>query len=205
MRTIAQIIMAFALGLAPLSAAFADGGGGGAAATGCRIHVGAFTLMFSAYQPQLTADTKYCTDIPGLGRTNMVVDYEAKEGSTSIGSQRKLDQKIKEMKVAVKLVRESDGKVIVEEPPKKLRSGILETVANLEQAGEYKLNVKLIDPEGKELEDHLELTVGIDSGAQLRTMIIALVVLFAVFYLTYLSHAGFRQKVDAIFGKVKDF
>lgn len=204
MRTIARIVFTFALGIATLSTAFADGGGGGAAATGCRVRVGPFTLMFSAYQPQLTADAKYCTDIPGLGRTNLVIDYEAKEGSTSIGSQRALDQKVKEMKIGIKVTREADGKVIAEEPPKKLRSGILETVANLDQKGTYAFEVIMVDPEGKEMENHLELTVGQDSGSQLRTMIIAFVVLFAVIYLAYLSHAGFRDKVDAMFGKKKD-
>ncbi len=205
MRTFVRLILALSLGVASLSPAFADGGGGGGAATGCRLSVGPFTLLFSAYQPQLTADAKYCTDIPGLGRTNLVVDYEAKEGSTSIGSQRRLDREIKKMKLGVKLIRESDGKVLVDEPPKAFRSGIVETVANLDQPGSYEFEVKLVGPDGKEMENHLELTVGKDSGEQLRNMIIAFVVLFAVFYLAYLSHAGFRQKVDALFGKLKEF
>ena len=204
MRTFAQLIFTIVLGFAAMSPAFADGGGGGTT-TGCRIPVGPFTLLFSAYQPQLTADAKYCTEIPGLGRTNLVIDYEAQEGSTSIGSKRKLDQQIKEMKLGVKLIREEDGKVLVEEPPKLFRSGIVETVANMDQPGVYELEVVLVDPNGKEMENHIELKVGSDSGEQLRTMIIAFVVLFAVFYLAYLSHAGFRQKVDALFGKAKNF
>ncbi len=161
--------------------------------------------MFSAYQPQLTGDKKYCTQLPGLGRTNLVFDYESNEGTAAIGAKRALDQKIKDMKLTFKVIRESDGSVITEVPPKKMRGGILETVVDFDQPGNYEIELALIGPNGEELENHMELLVGVDSGSQLRTYIIVAVVLFALVYILYLSHAGFRSKVDVVLGKFKNF
>ena len=204
MRYVIQLFMAFFLGLAMVPTAFADGGGGGMGDF-CRVRIGKFTLMFSAYQPHLTGDKKYCTEIPGLGKTNLVFDYESQEGTAAIGKKRELDKLIKEMKLGVKVVREDDGKVIVEEPPKKMRGSLLETVADFDKPGKYEIDLVLVDPAGKENKEHVELMVGVESGAQLRTMIIAVVVLFAVFYIAYLSVAGFREKVDAVLAKLKSF
>ncbi|BCX82094.1 hypothetical protein MIT9_P1678 [Methylomarinovum caldicuralii] len=204
MRSLFQFFVALMLGFASLTPAFADGGGGGGGDF-CRVLVGDFTLMFSAYQPQLTGDRKYCTQLPGLGRTNLVFDYESKEGTTSVGATRALDQKIKEMKLTFKVVRESDGTVIAEVPPKKMRGGIVETVVDFEQPGNYEVEVKLVDPNGKEYENHLELLVGVDSGSQMRLYMIVGVVLLALVYILYLSHAGFRAKVDVVLGKFKNF
>ncbi len=204
MRYVIQLFMAFFLGLAMVPTAFADGGGGGMGDF-CRVRIGKFTLMFSAYQPHLTGDKKFCTEIPGLGKTNLVFDYESQEGTAAIGKKRELDKLIKEMKLGVKVVREEDGKVIVEEPPKKMRGSLLETVADFDKPGKYEIDLVLVDPAGKENKEHVELMVGVESGAQLRTMIIAVVVLFAVFYIAYLSVAGFREKVDAVLAKLKSF
>ncbi len=204
MRYVIQIFVALILGLAVVPGAFADGGGGGMGEF-CRVRIGKFTLMFSAYQPHLTGDRKFCTDIPGLGKTNLVFDYESQEGTAAIGKKRELDKLIKEMKLGVRVVREDDGKVIVEEPPKKMRGSLLETVADFDKPGNYEIDLVLVDPAGKETKEHVELTVGVESGAQLRAMIIAAVVLIAAFYLAYLSIAGFREKVDAVLAKLKSF
>ncbi len=204
MRSLSQLFVALILGLVSLTPAFADGGGGSMGEF-CRVRLGDFTLMFSAYQPQLTGDKKYCTQLPGLGRTNLVFDYESNEGTAAIGAKRALDQKIKDMKLTFKVIRESDGSVITEVPPKKMRGGILETVVDFDQPGNYEIELALIGPNGEELENHMELLVGVDSGSQLRTYIIVAVVLFALVYILYLSHAGFRSKVDVVLGKFKNF
>ncbi len=188
------------------SLAFADGGGGGGMGSSCRVELEDFTFMFSAYQPHLTGDKKYCTDIPGLGRTNLVLDYEAKEGSTSVGKKRIVDQRIKEMMVGVEVVRASDGKVLAEIPPKKIRSGVLDTVVDFDQKGMYELHLKMVDADGKEVgETHFPIKVGYDSGAQFRTVLVGGTVLFALLYILYLTSAGFKQQVDKFLGKLKGF
>lgn len=188
------------------SVATADGGGGGGMGSSCRINIGDFTFMFSAYQPQLSGDTKFCTQMTGLGRTNLVLDYEDKEGSVSVGEKRALDKEIKKMKVGVEVIRPADGKVLVDIPPKPIRGGILETIADFPEKGDYELHIKLVDENGNEVgENHVPLRVGIDSGSQMRMTIIVATVLFALIYLMYLSSAPFKEKVDGVLAKLKKF
>ena len=44
----------------------------------CRVMVGSQLVHFTAYQPQLTGTTEYCNNIPELGQSTIVFDYEGK-------------------------------------------------------------------------------------------------------------------------------
>ncbi|MFN3919800.1 MAG: hypothetical protein ACK4JF_05870, partial [Methylohalobius sp.] len=182
------------------SSAFANGGGGGTVGGGCRLSVGDFALMFSAYQPQLTGDAKFCTEIPGLGQTNLVFDYESLEGSTAKKASLDLDRQIKEMTIEIEIKKGDQS--IFKRPPEKFKTGILESVVNFQEAGDYVVEVKLTDPSGKTVENHLPLKVG-TGGTSLRNLIIAAVLIVAAVYLFYLSSAGFRKKVDDMLVKIK--
>lgn len=179
--------------------AFANGGGGPVGG-GCRFSIGDFTLMFSAYQPQLTGDAKFCTEIPGLGSTNLVLDYESLEGSAA---QKKLDldRQIREMTIEVE-VKKGDQNIF-KRPSESFKKGIIESIVNFQEPGEYLVEVKLTDPSGKTIDSHLPLKVGSGAGASLRNLIIAVAVIVAAVYLFYLSSAGFREKVGGILAKIK--
>jgi hypothetical protein len=180
------------------SAAFADGGGGGTVGGGCRLPIGDFTLLFSAYQPQLSGDTRFCTELPNTGTTHLVFDYESLEGSTAQKNLLALDKKIKEMTIEVE-VKKGDQSLF-KRPPQKLKAGSIETVVDFPEAGEYTVEVKLTDPEGKTLENHLSLKVG-TGGVALGTLLVIAVVIAAAVYMLYLSSAGFREKVQNLLAK----
>ncbi len=182
------------------TAAFANGGGGGTVGGGCRLPVGDFTLLFSAYQPQLSGDTRFCTELPNTGSTHLVFDYESLEGSTAQKSLLALDKRIKEMTIEIE-VKKGDQSLF-KRPPQKFKAGSIETVVDFPEAGEYTVEVKLTDPEGKTVENHLPLRVEA-GGVALGTLIVIVVVIGAAVYLLYLSSAGFREKAQAILAKGK--
>lgn len=202
MRTMTKsILMLWTLLLG--TPAFADGGGGGGVGGGCRLPVGNFFLMFSAYQPQVTGNVKYCTTLPNLGHTNLVFDYETLEGTTAQKSKLNLDRQIKQMMIEVEVVK--DGQTIYERPAESMEKGTIESVVDFKEAGEYEVHVTLTDPNGKSIENHMALQVGKDTGETTRNAIIAAVIIFAVLYFVYLSSAGFRKQVDALIAKFKKF
>ncbi len=211
------------------TAAFADGGGGGGVGTGCRLPMGKFVLMFSAYQPQLTGSKKYCTTLPKLGRSNLVFDFETMgdttetllkgtKGSTVLGTPEgtkntleNLDDRMKEMSGLMKQmtmsmeVVDNNGRTVFERPPEKMDRGTVESVVDFKEAGKYEVHVTLTDPKGKSMENHLAIQVGKDPGETTRNMIIAIVVIFAVLYFIYMSSPGFRKQVDGVIAKLKNF
>lgn len=195
--TIRSILMLWAIFFS--ITAFANGGGG-TVGGGCRLLVGDFALTFSAYQPQLTGDARFCTEIPGIGPTNLVFDYESQEGSTAQKAMLTLDRQIKEMTIGVE-VKKGDQSVF-KRPPESFKKGVIESVVNFPESGDYVVEVKLTDPSGKTIENHLPLKVG-TGGTSLRNLIIAAVVIVAAVYLFYLSSAGFRKKVDDMLAKIK--
>ncbi|MCX8050025.1 MAG: hypothetical protein N3A55_10280 [Methylohalobius sp.] len=159
-----------------------------------------FALIFSAYQPQLTGDARFCTEIPGLGSTNLVIDYETQEGSTAQKERIDLDRRIKEMTIEVE-VKKGDQSIF-KRPAESFKKGSIESVINFQEAGNYVVEVKLTDPSGKTIESHFPIEVGKGEGA-LRNLIIAAVVIGAAVYLIYLSSAGFRTRVDSLLGRIK--
>lgn len=182
------------------SAAALANGGGGTVGGGCRFSIGNFTLMFSAYQPQLTGDAKFCTEIPGVGLTNLVLDYESLEGSTAQKEKLDLDRQIRDMTIEVEVKRGDQS--IFKRPAESFKKGVIESVVNFQEPGEYLVEVKLTDPSGKTIDSHFPIKVS-SGGTSLRNLIIAVAVIGAAIYLFYLSSAGFRGKVDSMLAKVK--
>nr|BAL54141.1 hypothetical conserved protein [uncultured Gammaproteobacteria bacterium] len=200
MLTIAIRFVAISWAIFLSAAAFADGGGGGTVGGGCRLAIGDFTLMFSAYQPQLTGDARFCTEIPGLGSTHLVFDYESLEGSTAQKAKLDLDRQIKAMTIEIE-VKKGDQSIF-KRPPEPFKTGIVESVVNFQEAGDYLIEVKLADPSGKTFESHLPIKVSVGESS-LRNLIIFAVIFIAAVYFLYLSSAGFREKVNAVLTKIK--
>lgn len=196
--TIRSILIIWAIFFS--AAAFANGGGGGTVGGGCRLLIGDFALMFSAYQPQLTGDARFCTEIPGVGPTNLVFDYETQEGSTAQKALLDLDRRIKEMTIEVE-VKKGDQSLF-KRPAESFKRGSIESVVNFQESGDYVVEVKLTDPSGKSIDSHFPLKVG-TGGASLRNLIIAAVIIVAAVYLFYLTSAGFRGAVESILAKIK--
>ncbi len=121
----------------------------------CRIRVGFEKIHFTAYTPTITAGQEYCNVIPNLGPTNLVFDYEGK--------------KLRDVSVEFEVTKEPEGTRVFYQEPKKIKTGTVNGQVDFSQfgAGDYLAHVAIVH-EGKKLDTHLPLSVGVggdsDSG-----------------------------------------
>lgn len=188
-----KLIKAISLGLGltlgalnPFSSAYAHGGAS-VDTDQCRIFVGPHLVHFTAYQPQLTGSTEFCGEIPELGNTTMVFDYEGKA--------------LRNMTVEVEMTKEPEGTQIAHIPPSTHGTGTFNTTHNFTEGGKYLIHVSLVN-EGTKIDAHIPLKVGTAKNevSTSNKVIIATVVVSAL-YLAYLSSASFKGLVDGIFKK----
>lgn len=186
-----SLVLPFALLLAallPFTNAFAHGGAS-VDTDQCRISVGPHLVHFTAYQPQLTGNAEFCGDIPEIGPTVMVFDYEGKA--------------LRNMTVEVEFTKEPEGSRILYLPPSTHSSGTFNTSYNFTDPGKYLVHVTLVN-DGQKIDAHIPLKVGTAKNEiSSSTKIIIVTVLVAVLYILYLSSAPFKALVDGIFSKVK--
>ncbi len=186
-----SLVLPFALLLAallPFSTAFAHGGAS-VDTDQCRISVGPHLVHFTAYQPQLTGNAEFCGDIPDIGSTVMVFDYEGKA--------------LRNMTVEVEFTKEPEGSRILYLPPSTHSSGTFNTSYNFAEPGKYLVHVTLVN-EGQKIDAHIPLKVGTAKNElSSSTKIIIVTVLVAVLYILYLSSAPFKAFIDGIFSRLK--
>ena len=155
----------------------------------CRIFVGPHLVHFTAYQPQLTGSAEFCGEIPELGTTIMVFDYEGKA--------------LRNMTVEVEFTKEPEGTRIAYLPPATHASGTFNTTYNFTEGGKYLAHVTLIN-EGQKIDAHVPFKVGTAKGeVSGSTKIIIITVLVAALYLLYLSSAPFKSFIDGLFSRLK--
>lgn len=153
----------------------------------CRVILGSHIVHFTAYQPQLTGSTDYCTDIPETGMTSIVFDYE--------------DKALRNMTVSFEITKEPEGTTIFKQEPTKLPTGTFNTNVNFTEAGKYRVHVS-IENEGQTADEHIGLKVGTaQTGLSNTTLFVIGVLLVAGLYILYLSNAGFKELVDKLLKK----
>jgi len=171
----------------PVTPAWAHGGAS-VDTDQCRIFVGPHLVHFTAYQPQLTGSTEFCGEIPELGTTVMVFDYEGKA--------------LRNMTVEVEFTKEPEGTRIAYLPPATHNSGTFNTSYNFTEGGKYLAHVTLIN-EGTKIDAHVPFKVGTAKNElSSSTKIIVATVLFSVLYLIYLSSAPFKGFIDRLLKKI---
>jgi len=148
----------------------------------CRVQVGSHLVHFTAYQPQLTGTTEYCNNIPELGQSTIVFDYEGKA--------------LRNMTVEFEITKEPEGTRFFYSPPATHSNGTFNQNLNFTEAGKYLVHVTLVN-EGQKIDAHIPFTVGKGAaGVQTSTIVVVLTLLIAVLYILYLSNAGFKGFVD---------
>ena len=153
----------------------------------CRVIVGSQIVHFTAYQPQLTGTTEYCNNIPELGQSTIVFDYEGKA--------------LREMTVEFEITKEPEGTRFYYEPPATHPKGTFNTNLNFTDPGKYLVHVTLVN-ENQKVDAHIPFTIGKGAaGVPTSTIVVILTVLLAALYILYLSHAGFKAMVDKLFNK----
>jgi len=153
----------------------------------CRIFVGPHLVHFTAYQPQLSGTTEFCGDIPELGPTTLVFDYEGKA--------------LRDMSVEMEVTKEPEGSRVAYLAPSTHPTGTFNTTINFNEPSKYLAHVTLVN-EGERIDAHIPFKVGTSkTGLSSNTIIVILVVLVTGLYLFYLSSPGFKAAVDKILKK----
>lgn len=95
----------------------------------CMRRIGENMIHLSAYQPQVDEEGHYCTDIPKVGSTIMVIDL--------------VDPALREMPIGLKIIkgdRAEGGEIITDLRPAIYRDGVISMQKALEQ-GKYLIQV----------------------------------------------------------------
>ena len=176
--------------LIPVSVTWAHGGASVEADT-CRINVGPHLVHFTAYQPQLSGTTEFCNNIPELGKSVIVFDYEGKA--------------LRNMTVEFEITKEPEGSRIFYKEPSKAPTGTINTEVNFTTPGNYLAHVTLVN-EGQKVDAHVPFSVGSAGagGISTSTILIILVVLAAAGYIFYLSNPKFKAIIDRLSKKTKE-
>jgi len=153
----------------------------------CRIFVGPHLVHFTAYQPQLSGTTEYCNDVPELGPTTLVFDYEGKA--------------LRNMTVEMEITKEPEGSRVFYMPPAVHPTGTFNTSINFTEPSKYLAHVTLLN-EGERVDAHVAFKVGAAKGSLSTNMLIVIaVVLLTAIYIFYLSNAQFKALVDRLMNK----
>lgn len=179
----------FLLILLGSSASWADGGGGPSSGPGggCRLQLDTHLVSFTAYQPQLTGNSPYCTDIPETGTISVVFDLE--------------DKALRDIPVEFEITREKDGSQIMHQPPGKILNGVFNRTLNITDVGDYIAKVSLVE-NGKKHEAHLKFHVAEAHGIPLNTALVIGIVLMVAGYFLYQSNPAFQASVKKLMGKL---
>ncbi|KAF3982184.1 MAG: hypothetical protein HFP81_04600 [Methylococcales symbiont of Hymedesmia sp. n. MRB-2018] len=174
------------LGLLFSSALWAHGGAAGTDTDQCKFELEPdHWIHYTAYQPSSYPGDEFCGNLPDLGTTTLLVfDYQ--------------DIRYRNMAVEFEVTKEPEGTVIFKKNAKKHKSGTVNlNIGNIVEAGKYLIHITLLQDSGERLDAHMAFQAGSGKGTSKITLLIYLLVLLAVFYVFYISNAGFKMKVDS--------
>jgi hypothetical protein len=185
------------LGLFFSSALWAHGGAAGTDTDQCKFELEPdHWIHYTAYQAGYPGE-EFCGNLPDLDSlTKLVFDYQ--------------DIRYRDMKVSFEVTKEPEGTTVFKKDAQKHKSGtvVLQLDQGLPDVGKYLIHITLEPDEGQtgveRLDAHMAFRAG--SGQATSTSGMLLYVFFALagLYMLYLSHDGFKNKVDEILGKVKE-
>lgn len=96
----------------------------------CMRQIGENVIHLSAYQPEFDVEGHYCTDIPQVGETLLVVDL--------------VDPSLRDMPIGLKVFKgnnETDGELIANLSPRYYEDGVISTYSALNEKGVYSITV----------------------------------------------------------------
>ncbi len=132
----------------------------------CRIQVGYEPMHFTAYTPTSSKSKQYCQDIPYLGLTNLVFDYEGK--------------KLRHITIAFEVTKEPEGSRVFYQQPEKHLSGTFAKNVDLTTfgIGAYMAHITIVHKD-KKLDTHLPFNVKPKSrfGFRLLMLIVLIIAL----------------------------
>lgn len=95
----------------------------------CILKVGPYGMHLTGYQPDLSAGKESCGEVPGVGRTVLVLDY--------------IEGELRSLPVEVRVIRDTGSEqdlqaiTVVHLPPKVYSSGFISFEHNFDKPGKY--------------------------------------------------------------------
>ncbi len=149
----------------------------------CRFSVGDDVIHFTAYTPQATGGQGFCHQIPNVGMTHLVFDYEG--------------TKLRETTVEFEITKEPEGVRIFYQEPKVIKKGSVDAQVDFSQhgAGEYLAHVT-ITYKGEKLDSHLPFSIGVepdDGGSTVFVSVLLGILAVAVIGMVVMSRRNSKN------------
>ncbi|WP_340122339.1 hypothetical protein [Methylobacter svalbardensis] len=181
------------LGLLFSASLWAHGGAAGTDTDQCKFELEpTHWLHYTAYQPNAFPAEDFCANIPRANElTLLVFDYQ--------------DIKYRDMAVEFEVTKEPEGTSVFKLPAAKHKKGTVELRLpnGVPEAGNYLIHITLVPDSGDRLDAHMSFKAGGGQAVSRNNMLLYALFAFAGLYVLYLSHAGFKSKVDEIIAKIK--
>jgi len=190
-----KMITKIFLGLAGLmlsTSLWAHGGAAGTDTDQCKFELEKdHWLHYTAYEPNSFPAEEFCANLPKLNEPILLVfDYQ--------------DMKYRNSTVEFEVTKEPEGKRVFFLPGTKHKKGTVELKLpnGVSEAGKYLIHITLVPDQGERLDAHMSFSAGGGKGPDSFISLLYGVLALGAVFMAYLSHAGFKKKVDAIFGKI---
>ncbi|MDT8407381.1 MAG: hypothetical protein RQ715_09030 [Methylococcales bacterium] len=174
--------------------ALAHGGAAGTDTDQCKFELEpGHWIHYTAYQPKAFPAEEFCGILPKSdSKIQLVFDYQ--------------DVRYRNMAIEFQVTKEPEGKEVFFQKAAKHKSGtvILDLPNGVPQPGDYLIHITLVPEKGENLDVHMSFKAGASLPTSSTGYLLYAFFAFAGLYILYLSHAGFKAKVDEILGKAKD-
>lgn len=181
------------LGLLFSASLWAHGGAAGTDTDQCKFELEpGHWLHYTAYQPNAFPAEDFCANIPrDKEMTLLVFDYQ--------------DMKYRDMSVEFEVTKEPEGTSVFKLPAAKHKKGTVELKLpnGVPEPGKYLIHITLVPDAGDRLDAHMGFKAGGGPAVSKNNMLLYAFFAFAGLYVVYLSHAGFKRKVDEAIAKIK--
>ena len=143
-------------------------------------------MTFTAYQPQLTGTAPYCSEIPELGKSAIVFDFETKA--------------LRNLTVGFEITKEPGATRVFYQPPVVHATGTFTRDVNFTEAGDYTARMTLIQ-EGQTYNAQVPFSVAEAHAFSTSNLIIIATILVALGYFAYESSPAVKASVDRLLKK----
>ena len=183
------------LGMLFSATLWAHGGAAGTDTDQCKFELEPeHWIHYTAYQPLAYPAEEFCGNLPQADTlTQLVFDYQ--------------DVRYRNRAVEFEVTKEPEGKRVFFQAAKKHKSGtvVLKLPNGVPEPGKYLIHITLRGAsEADNLDAHMSFVAGKGMATSSTSLFMYFLFLLAGLYVLYLSHAGFKEKVDGMLKKAKD-
>ncbi|NOR80704.1 MAG: hypothetical protein GQ529_07715 [Methyloprofundus sp.] len=172
---------------------WAHGGAAGTDTDQCKFELEPeHWIHYTAYQPLAYPAEDFCGNIPDTGTlTQLVFDYQ--------------DVRYRNRAVEFEVTKEPEGTRVFFQEAKKHKSGtvVLKLPNGVPESGKYLIHITLKGVNDDNLDAHMSFVAGKGAATSATSLFMYFLFLLAGLYVAYLSHAGFKAKVDELLSTAK--